>query len=251
VPTDRPDRFVRHHRSCHGDRPDHERDLSAAGHPRPVRQDRPGEGAGQRLLSGALGRRLRADPPGGQEIVDALRAYGEPGNALNWYSLKAVQAHESKHSTRVLQALENTMGRIRRDVAACRVPLNAAPNEPTAINQIQALPAFQTIFAHTSLGSGTPFGGWFDAMAALIANDHDTHGPCEDAEESVVRPLVNAINQRAVDERWVGTPGQIQGGTGAGTGIANVKNSLVAQPPTAPKQQLVLPPKKAWPPVGQ
>ena len=143
------------------------------------------------------------------------------------------------------------MGRIRRDVAACRVPLNAAPDELTAINQIQALPAFQTIFAHTFLGSGTPFGDWFDEMATLIANDHDTHGPCEDAEESVVRPLVNAINERAVEQRWVGTPGQIQGGTGAGTGISNVKNSLVTQAPTAPKQQLVLPPKKAWPPVGQ
>ena len=99
------------------------------------------------------------------------------------------------------------MGRIRRDVAACRVPLNAAPDELTAINQIQALPAFQTIFAHTFLGSGTPFGDWFDEMATLIANDHDTHGPCEDAEESVVRPLVNAINERAVEQRWVGSPG--------------------------------------------
>jgi hypothetical protein len=35
-----------------------------------------------------------------------------------------------------------------------------------------------------------------------MPTNHDTHGPCQAAEESITKPLKQAIEERAVTQRW-------------------------------------------------
>src|SRR6266536_6395165 len=187
-----------------------------------------------------------------QAIIAALDTLGEPGGTHNHYSLKAVQTHESRHATRILQALENTKARIETDVAAAAIPESAAPDTGAAKTQIEASPAFLAIADNSApLVATNAYNAWFDELLRLVHNDHDTHGPCQAAEESITKPLKQAIEERAVTQRWVAAKPQITLPVGAvragppvpvGAGVA-----------LGPKPQITLPVgtvKKVWPPTG-
>ena len=114
-----------------------------------------------------------------QAIIAALDTLGEPGGTHNHYSLKAVQTHESRHATRILQALENTRARIETDVAAAAIPEASAPDKGTAKTQIEASPAFLAIADNSApLVATNAYNAWFHELLRLVQNDHDTHGPC-------------------------------------------------------------------------
>jgi len=187
-----------------------------------------------------------------QAIIAALDTLGEPGGTHNHYSLKAVQTHESRHATRILQALENTRARIETDVAAAAIPESAAPEKGTAKTQIEASPAFLAIADNSApLVATNAYNAWFHELLRLVQNDHDTHGPCQAAEESITRPLEQAIEERAVAQRWVGAKPQVT--LPVGTVKAGPPVPVGAGMAVGPKPQITLPVgtvKKVWPPTG-
>ena len=135
-----------------------------------------------------------------QAILAALDQLGVPGNALNWYSLKAVQAHESRHATRALQALMDVREAIEKRMAL--VTVARANNQETAaqaVARIQAAPGY-------ALAVQACFNLWDARFDQLIAGDHNGDGPCEVAERSITVPLANAIRERAKTARWIGPP---------------------------------------------
>ena len=186
-----------------------------------------------------------------QAIIAALDSLGEPGGTHNHYSLKAVQMHESRHATRVLQALENTKARIETDVAAAAIPESAAPDKGTAKTQIEASPAFLAIADNSApLVATNAYNAWFHELLRLVQNDHDTHGPCEAAEESITKPLKQAIEERAVSQRWVAAKPQVT--LPVGTVKAGPPVPVGSGAPLGPKPQITLPVgtvKKVWPPT--
>jgi hypothetical protein len=186
-----------------------------------------------------------------QAIIAALDSLGEPGGTHNHYSLKAVQMHESRHATRVLQALENTKARIETDVAATAIPESAAPDKGTAKTQIEASPAFLAVADSSApLVATNAYNAWFHELLRLVQNDHDTHGPCEAAEESITKPLKQAIEERAVSQRWVAAKPQVT--LPVGTVKAGPPVPVGNGAPLGPKPQITLPVgtvKKVWPPT--
>ena len=186
-----------------------------------------------------------------QAIIAALDSLGEPGGTHNHYSLKAVQMHESRHATRVLQALENTKARIETDVAATAIPESAAPDKGTAKTQIEASPAFLAVADSSApLVATNAYNAWFHELLRLVQNDHDTHGPCEAAEESITKPLKQAIEERAVSQRWVAAKPQVT--LPVGTVKAGPPVPVGSGAPLGPKPQITLPVgtvKKVWPPT--
>ncbi len=135
-----------------------------------------------------------------EAILTALDNLGEPGDALNWYSLKAVQAHESKHATRALQALMDVREAMTKRIAL--VTVARADNQETAAQaatRIEAAPGY-------ALAIQTCFNLWDARFDELIDGDHTGDGPCELAEKSITVPLANAIRERAKTERWLAPP---------------------------------------------
>jgi hypothetical protein len=187
-----------------------------------------------------------------QAIIAALDTLGEPGGTHNHYSLRAVQTHESRHATRILQALENTKARIETDVAAATIPESAAPDKGTAKTQIEASPAFLAIADNSApLVATNAYNAWFHELLQLVQNDHDTHGPCQAAEESITKPLKQAIEERAVAQRWVAAKPQVT--LPVGTVKAGPPVPVGAGVAVGPKPQITLPVgtvKKVWPPTG-
>ena len=95
-------------------------------------------------------------------------------------------------------------------VAAAAIPESAAPDKGTAKTQIEASPAFLAIADNSApLVATNAYNAWFDELLRLVQNDHDTHGPCQAAEESITKPLKQAIEERAVAQRWVGAKPQV------------------------------------------
>lgn len=138
-----------------------------------------------------------------QEICNSLDALGDPGDTFNFYSLKAVQAHESKHATRALQALMDVRDQIQAKFAT--VTIARANNQETqlaAVARLQALPAYTTAMNES-------FALWDARFDELIDGDHTGDGPCELAEKSITVPLKNAIMERAKTERWIAPPAQV------------------------------------------
>jgi hypothetical protein len=138
-----------------------------------------------------------------QEILQALDNLGEPGDALNWYSLKAVQAHESKHATRALQALMDVREAMEQRIA--QVTVARANNQETAaqaVTRIQAAPGY-------ALALQACFNLWDARFDVLINGDHTGDGPCELAERSITVPIARAIRERAKTERWLAPPPQV------------------------------------------
>ena len=138
-----------------------------------------------------------------QEICNSLDALGDPGNTFHFYSLKAVQAHESKHATRALQALMDVREQIQAKFAG--VTIARANNQETqlaAVARLQALPAYTTAMNES-------FALWDAQFDTLINGDHTGDGPCELAEKSITVPLKNAIMERAKTERWIAPPPQV------------------------------------------
>lgn len=135
-----------------------------------------------------------------QEILTALDNLGEPGEALNWYSLKAVQAHESKHATRALQALMDVREAMEARIAQVTVArANNQETAPQAVARIQAAPGY-------ALALQACFALWDARFDELINGDHNGEGPCELAERSITVPIANAIRERAKTERWLAPP---------------------------------------------
>lgn len=135
-----------------------------------------------------------------QQILAALDNLGDPGHAHNWYSLKAVQAHESRHATRALQALMDVREAIENRMAQVTVP--RANNQETALQavaRIQAAPGY-------ALALQQCFTLWDNRFDVLINGDHTGDGPCETAERSITVPIANAIRERAKTERWLAPP---------------------------------------------
>lgn len=135
-----------------------------------------------------------------QAILAALDSLGVPGNTQNWYSLKAVQAHESKHATRALQALMDVREAMEKRIAL--VTVARANNQETAaqaVTRIEAAPGY-------ALALQACFELWDDRFDELIDGDHTGDGPCELAEKSITVPLAKAIRERAKTERWLAPP---------------------------------------------
>lgn len=135
-----------------------------------------------------------------QAILAALDSLGVPGNTQNWYSLKAVQAHESKHATRALQALMDVREAMEKRIAL--VTVARANNQETAaqaVTRIEAAPGY-------ALALQACFELWDDRFDELIDGDHTGNGPCELAEKSITVPLAKAIRERAKTERWLAPP---------------------------------------------
>ena len=137
-----------------------------------------------------------------QAMITGLNNLGDPGGAVNFYSLAAVVAHESQHAVRCRQALDDNRNRIEQAIKAVTVPLAAAATEALAVTAIQALPGYATAVQNA-------FTWWEASFDNYIANDHAGHGPCETAERRVVAPLVLQIQAIALSHRWGAPPVQV------------------------------------------
>lgn len=133
-----------------------------------------------------------------QEMLDSLDNLGN-GN-YNYYSKAAVVAHESKHASRCLQALEETEQWVVEELDNLGIPLNTAGDENAAVLGIQALAPYTNVVIDDG------YDKWLNKVVALVQNDHNGDGPCENAEKGVTRPLAAAIRERALQQGWVGSP---------------------------------------------
>jgi hypothetical protein len=185
-----------------------------------------------------------------QAIIAALDNYGDPPAA--WYSLAAVQNHESRHATRAHQALDDVAEQIEALVKAVTTNYTAGDNEGIAVTRIQALPAYGA-----ALTAGWNL--WVNRMAQLIAGDHHPGGPCEMAEEAITGPLKAEIRRLSIVNRWAAPPVPVPlpvGSLGVNAAAATFTPAPVALP-VGPKPQVALPPGSAlvsariWPPAPQ
>jgi hypothetical protein len=137
-------------------------------------------------------------------MLEALENLGTPANQFTHYSLAAVQAHEDQHANRVRLALENKKPEIEALFEAITVPVAGNGDEAAAVVSIKADPRYAQAKADA-------FDLWDREFDALIAGDHTGDGPCEMAEKRVTRGLAEAIRQKAIDQRWLATPDQVEG----------------------------------------
>jgi len=137
----------------------------------------------------------------------ALDSLGKPGGTHNHYSLKAVQTHESRHATRILKPWRTPELASR---AMLRPPPYRSRRYPTREPRRRRSRRRRRSWPSPTTAPATnAYNAWFHDLLRLVQNDHDTHGPCQDAEESITEPLKAAIEERAVRQRWVAAKPQI------------------------------------------
>jgi len=142
-----------------------------------------------------------------QATIAALDSLGEPGGTHNHYSLKAVQTHESRHATRILKPWRTPELASR---AMLRPPPYRSRRYPTREPRRRRSRRRRRSWPSPTTAPATnAYNAWFHDLLRLVQNDHDTHGPCQDAEESITEPLKAAIEERAVRQRWVAAKPQI------------------------------------------
>lgn len=127
------------------------------------------------------------------QITD-MRALGNPlGGVPLWYMLKAVQDHEDVHKSQFLPALKSTVSKIEQQFNGLTAP--GGLSRVNAKNHIKGLAAFAP--ARTAA-----YQEWFNECARRIATDHKPGGHTDSAERRVVTPMINEINDAAVNNGW-------------------------------------------------
>jgi hypothetical protein len=160
-----------------------------------------------------------------QALLRSLDHLGNPpGGAPTHYSLAAVRAHESKHSTRCHEALDNKAEEIEGLFKRITVPI--ADNNETAATALGRLQGH----ARYNKTVRRAFRRWDRHFDVLLQGDHTPDGPCEMAEKGVTRPLRNAIYERARANGWL--PQNAQVGLDAGAlGVGAARAQVLAAPP--------------------
>jgi hypothetical protein len=161
-----------------------------------------------------------------QAAIDALDQLGVPGGTHNFYSLAAVASHESQHSVRCREAIDNLKDRMVQLITAVTVPVTAAADAGAAVTAIRARHAFRSAVR-------TAVREWNREFDRLIDLDHDANGPCEIAERRVVTPLIAQIRQYAISQRWIATPAPVALPAGA-LGVAAATARVGAPAPAVP-----------------
>lgn len=170
-----------------------------------------------------------------QQLINSLQALGVPGDSYNAYSLRAVEAHESRHATRTLPALASKRDGIEKRIERLTIPDSGVGDEGAAVGAIEALPGYANAVKDS-------YGLWFKEMIRLIQDDHAPDGPCEVAEKSITEPLIKAIREKAVAENWIGTPEQVEVGPKsrtveeARTTITTAPRSVRSEAPKIPER---------------
>ena len=131
------------------------------------------------------------------EILTSFDQFGE--GAHSWYSLKAVDAHESVHARSIMTALPKIEQEIKQSLESETVPIAGAVDEGTAVTQIEALVTYNP-------KKESAYDLWFAKVITLIGNDHATDGPCELAEKRITDTITAKIKTKQIDQKWLPKP---------------------------------------------
>jgi len=128
--------------------------------------------------------------------VTELKNLGNCGATARWYMRSAVLAHERVHATRFRQALVDVAPNIETAVEAIHVPLTLiTPNRFLATAALLTHPAFAAAMTNAQAR-------WLARILVLVANDHNAGGVTDQAEHTIVDPMIRRICRHAKKHHW-------------------------------------------------
>jgi hypothetical protein len=129
-----------------------------------------------------------------------LKALGNNRGA-HWYMISAVAAHENHHATHFQPSLVAAEPTITTALEAVSIPDAADMTADKAVKALQASAAFQSALTAAQAT-------WLaEILKAVRAdNDHGAGGPCEQAEHTIVDPMITSICTHVKDQKWPASP---------------------------------------------
>jgi hypothetical protein len=122
-----------------------------------------------------------------------LTALGVCGTAGHFYMVAAIVAHEEVHAAHLQPSLAAAAPVADAAISSLSVPSAPGKTQAQAIDEIKALPGYQSA---VDLAKST----WFAQFGLALAPDHN--GPTDAAEHAIVDPMVATICAYAKAHNW-------------------------------------------------